>query len=164
MKLLIYFSFIFLMDCNFRNDPPKKVMVVPIYLSYSELRSPLVIDHSKTLNKSGKIYLYKDYLFVNEPNQGIHVFNNVDNTNPISLGFITIPGNIDISIKDDILYADSFIDLLAIDISNINDVKITKRIKNAFRYNAYQMIDGNSFEIIKIDIEKGVIIGIEGKI
>ena len=41
-----------------------------------------------------------------------------------------------------IIYADSYIDLLAIDISDLNDIKIVKRVENAFPNNyGYYRID-----------------------
>jgi hypothetical protein len=43
-----------------------------------------------------------------------------------------IPGNNDIAIKDDILYADNTSDLVSIDISNIDSVFVTKRIPNIY--------------------------------
>ncbi|HHN47860.1 MAG TPA: hypothetical protein ENN08_02830, partial [Bacteroidales bacterium] len=51
-------------------------------------------------------------------NQGIHV---VDNSNPASpqiISFIAIPGNYDLAIRGNILFADSYIDLVALDISD----------------------------------------------
>jgi len=134
----------------------------PIYMSYEELRGPLIIESEKPLSKAGKIYKYQDLLFVNEPNQGIHVYDNSDPEAPEYLGFLVIPGNLDISVKDYILYADSYIDLVAIDLNNPEDINMTHRIEGLFPYNEFQNIDNEeSVYFSEIDKSKGVVIGFE---
>ena len=64
----------------------------------------------------GKIYFKEGYIFINEELKGIHVIDNRNPENPQNIGFIEIPGNVDIAIKNNTLYADSYIDLGAIDI------------------------------------------------
>ena len=72
--------------------------------------------------QSGKIYFKDHYIFVNEYQKGIHVIDNEDPRNPQIIKFIEIPGNVDMAIADDILYADSYVDLLSIDISDIGNI------------------------------------------
>lgn len=81
--------------------------------------------------ESGKIYAYQDYIFVNDVNRGFHVLDNSNPANPQSIAFIKLEGNYDISIKDDRLYADSYGDLVILDISDITNIKEAKRIENA---------------------------------
>ncbi len=61
----------------------------------------------KSLTNPGKIYTYGSTLFINELNAGIHVINNSNPQNPVPLKFIKILGNVDIAVKDNILYADN---------------------------------------------------------
>ena len=112
----------------------------PVYMTYEELRQPISGKEPQDLNKLGKIYIYKEYLLVNYPNTGIHIFDNTDPAHPINLIFLNIPGNVDIAVKDDVLYADSYIDLVAFDLLDINDVHEIKRVQNVFPYNPYQSI------------------------
>lgn len=134
----------------------------PVYLSYEDLRGPLQIDTSKELEEAGKIYRYQNYLFVNEPNQGIHVYDNTHPDAPVHKGFIVIPGNLDIAIKNGYLYADSYVDLIVIDLSNPDNLVVTKRIEDVFPYDAYQNIpDEICFDPNDIDETKGVIVGYE---
>ncbi|OHD15818.1 MAG: hypothetical protein A2Z98_01230, partial [Spirochaetes bacterium GWB1_27_13] len=135
----------------------------PVYLSYEELRSSVNISTTKELKNIGKIAIKDNYLFVNQINKGIHIIDNKDPKNPVNKSFINIPGNIDLVIKDNILYADSFIDLVAIDISDLTNDKInvTKRINNTFIYDPYQIIlKTNSWYVYfeNIDMTKGVVI------
>lgn len=82
---------------------------------------------------TGKIYIYNNYLFINEPNEGIHIYNNANPNAPVNIAFLQIPGNVDIAIHNNILYADNFIDLLAFDISNMSNIQQVKRVKDVFK-------------------------------
>ena len=50
---------------------------------------------------------------------------------PKSIAFIKLEGNYDISIKNNYLYADSYGDLVILDISDIHNIKKAKRLENA---------------------------------
>ena len=106
---------------------------VPFYLSVSDLRRQvLTLTEPQPISVPGKIYIYGNYLFINEINKGIHI---VDNTNPAlphNINFINIPGNADLAVNNNVLYADSYIDLLAFDISDPSRINLLKRVENVF--------------------------------
>lgn len=131
-----------------------------IYMSYEELRSAVYLDEPQPIGKRGKIYLYQNYIFLNEPNKGVHIIDNSDPTSPEQMSFINVPGNVDIAMKDGILYLDSFIDLVAIDISKPGMFRVTKRLENVFEYDAYQAIDEEDIFYLNYDVSKGVVIGV----
>ncbi len=106
----------------------------PVYMSYEDLRQAVSDTTPEEINYPGKIYLYGDYIFVNEVREGIHVINNADPSNPVAISFISIPGNIDMAIKNNILYADSYVDMIAIDISDLNDIKELARFEDLFSW------------------------------
>jgi len=54
--------------------------------------------------ESGKIYAYKNYIFINDVYRGLHVLDNTNPESPQPIKFIKLEGNNDISIKDDRLY------------------------------------------------------------
>ena len=106
---------------------------VPVYLSVSSIRAQSIkVAEPQPISKPGKIYIYGDYLFVNEQNKGIHIIDNSNPALPKFVNFINIPGNVDMAVNDNILYADHYIDLLAIDISNPKNVKVVKTVENVF--------------------------------
>ena len=82
--------------------------------------------------EAGKIYYKHPYIYVVEKGVGVHVYDNSNPTNPTNLKFINIPGNQDVAVKSNTLYADNFRDLIAIDISNIHDVTVTERFENVY--------------------------------
>ncbi|WP_137404890.1 LVIVD repeat-containing protein [Echinicola rosea] len=86
----------------------------------------------RDINKKGKIYIFDDFLFISEPNKGIHVIDNTNPSNPKNISFIEIPGAADLAINDNILYADSYIDLLSFDISDPRDISLTNREEDVF--------------------------------
>ena len=104
----------------------------PVYTSLEEIRSSVEVADPAPVTTIGKIYLKDHWLFVNDPGKGIHVIDNHDPSNPVLKSFITIPGNYDLAVKGNTLYADSYIDLVAIDISDINNVHEVNRLENIF--------------------------------
>lgn len=106
----------------------------PVYLSYEDLRAEVTDTAPVQFSHPGKIYLLGDYIFVNEIRKGIHVVDNSDPSDPEVISFIQIPGNIDLAIKNNILYADSYVDLVAIDISDLDDISEVARFEGVFSY------------------------------
>ena len=106
----------------------------PIYLSYAELRTPVVAEDPVDIGTTGKIYVKDSYIYINELYEGTHVIDNTDPSSPQKIAFIPIPGNVDMAIKGTTLYADSYVDLVAIDIADpLNAVEVA-RIEDAFPY------------------------------
>ena len=106
----------------------------PVYMSYKDFREAVKTESTHSLTKPGKIYYKDNYLYINEIMKGIHVYNNANPASPQYVGFITIPGNVDMVIRGNIMYADSYIDLVGIDISNPANVKEVARLKSVFPY------------------------------
>lgn len=106
----------------------------PVYMSYAEIRASVKSEAPRNITAPGKMYFKDATIFISEVNKGIHIIDNNNPANPQNIGFINIPGNHDLSIKGNILYADSYVDLVAIDISNLSDVSILDREENVFPY------------------------------
>ena len=78
-----------------------------------QARKGVRFESPRDVEDNGRIILYKHLLMINDPGIGFHVFDNRDPADPRALGFMRVPGNYDLTIKDDVLYADSYIDLIA---------------------------------------------------
>lgn len=133
----------------------------PVYLSYENLRSAVKMSSARDMNNPGKIYFKDQYIFINEKMQGIHVYDVNDPKNPVNKGFIEIPGNVDMAIKDNILYADSYIDLVAIDVSSFSAIKEVGRVQKVFPYTLPKY--NEKLPLAKLDETKGVVTGWEEK-
>lgn len=103
----------------------------PILADRSSLNS-ISYSSSKPIIKTGKIYAYKKYIFINEPDKGYHVIDNSDPSKPSAVGYIAIVGSHDIAIQNDILYTDNATDLLSIDITDVTKPRLVRRTINIF--------------------------------
>lgn len=161
---IIFALFILTLGFNACVDEYTEVFIAnsPIYMSYEDLREAVNTTVPRDLENPGKIYFKDGYIFVNEELKGIHIIDNRNPRNPQNIGFIEIPGNVDIAIKENILYADSYIDLIALDISNITSPKEVHRIEKVFPYTTPPPAN-EDFRIAKVDEDKGVVIDWEIK-
>ena len=113
--------------------------VTPVYETASSLVDQVVVVEPKEQTSLGKIITYQNYVFINEPMEGIHVVDHTDPSNPINLSFLSIPGNLDMSIVDDHLYVDMFSSLAVFDIRDVLSPKFKESytVENVFDYDAF---------------------------
>ncbi len=131
----------------------------PVYMSYSELRRSISSLPAQKPQEMSKFYIYKTYLFINERNKGIHIYSNRFPANPVPVKFIHIPGNTELSIRDNNLYADSYVDLVTFDLSDPENIQLIKREQDIFPFDAFQNIPYNiTFHRADIDSRKGVVV------
>ncbi|RQO72708.1 hypothetical protein DBR40_15510 [Pedobacter sp. KBW01] len=132
-SLLLLFTVAILSQCKKNNSDEFEVIQIAKPITIQAMRAlPVGITKPVRAKKTGKIYIYKDLLFINEPNKGIHIYNNANPGAPVNIAFLQIPGNADLAINNNILYADSYVDLLAFDISVITNIKQVKRLNDVF--------------------------------
>lgn len=128
----------------------------PVYMTYEDLRTAVKVESQQPIIQPGKIYFKDNFILVNEYLKGIHVVDNNDPTNPQVLKFIEIPGNVDLAIRDNVLYVDSYVDLVALDISDIDNITEVKRIEDAFEYIVPEVQDGY---VENVNQTEGVVVG-----
>ncbi len=119
-----------------------------------------VISDSEPQNirELGKIYYKDGFIFVNERGQGIHIIDNNDPLTPTPVRFINIIGNYDISIKGNYLYADNVSDMVVLDISNINDIKMVNRVEDIYPATQQQFPQNYNGFFECVDPSKGTVI------
>lgn len=132
----------------------------PIYLSEEEI-TDIRMDPPQPVIIPGKILVTGQYLLINEKERGIHIINNADPKDPKKVAFLKIPGNIDVSIKDNYIYADNYSDLVTLEITSDTTVKETHRIKDVFTTQDFPPFSSfsNSKYFECPDSAKGVVIG-----
>lgn len=115
-------------------DPPIPISLYdPVVVKRSVLENSTEIQSAKEIVNSGKIYVKDDYLFVGEKNEGFHVFDNSDPSNPVKKAFLKVLGASDLTVKGDIIYINNATDLIAVKPNlEAKTLQITKRIANAF--------------------------------
>jgi hypothetical protein len=113
----------------------------PVYRTKDEVRTNVKNNPAREIQRPGKIYIRGNYIFLNEIDRGIHIIDNSNRSAPRNIAFIDIPGNLDMAVKGNILYADFYTDLVAIDVTNPEQVVVKKFTENVFPERAW----GNGF-------------------
>ncbi len=134
----------------------------PVYMSYENLREAVDIQQDVALTNPGKIYFKDNYIFIVEELQGIHVFDNTNPASPVNKAFVKLPGVVDISISGNIMYADSYVDLVVLDVQNIANIHEVGRVENILPYTVPSTDE--DYPMASVDQEKGVVTGWELKI
>ena len=142
MVLLISFSFL---SCT---DKCKETRVIvtrtPILHPFSEIRNSVKALPARSIQDPGIICEKDNYLFINEVKKGVHVIDNSDPASPRFVAFINIPGNGDFVIRGNTLYADSYSDLVSIDITNPSEPKEIGRINEIFTFGMFYNVQWQS--------------------
>lgn len=160
LSCLVFLN-LFLVSCWYYRDPVPinttfSTYYKPTLMSRSLLESSISYKPARTIEKAGKIYLYGNFIFINEKYKGFHVIDNTSEINPTNIGFINVPGCLDMAIKSDIVYIDNATDLVALDISNVAEFKVTKRIRNTFKEPSAP--DGGTYTKTNLE-EDAIIVG-----
>lgn len=109
----------------------------PVYKTSEAARAEIRSSEPVTLSQPGKIYYKDGFVFLNELQKGVHIIDIRNPAQPKSVSFVKIPGCVDMAVRGNILYADMFTDLVALDISNPLDIKRTHIIEGVFPENYY---------------------------
>lgn len=128
----------------------------PVYKTNAEVRANIRSNPAKPIINPGKIYIKGNFIFLNELNKGIHVIDNTDPSLPKNIAFIDIPGNVDIAVKGNFLYADLYTDLVTIDITDPAAITVKSIIDNVFPERYYYGFTTDSSKVITDWIKKQV--------
>jgi len=161
ITLLVAIAF-FIIGCQ-EKITDRYLVNSPVYMDRASFKKSVKISNSEDIVQPGKIYFKDNFIFINESMKGIHVIDNTNPSAPVFVSFIEIPGNVDMAIKDSILFADSFVDLVALDISDINNIKEVGRVDSIFPFMLPPLLDENTFPFETVDASKGIVVGWETK-
>ena len=124
---------VLLSACNPDNTPQEVIGWAPVYESATaDVR--IKAEDPRAIVNGGKIYAMNTMLYQVEDGLGIHVIDLSDPAQPKKMAFITLDGAHEIAIKGQYLYSNNYNDLVVIDIRDINNVQMVKRMKNMFRF------------------------------
>lgn len=118
------------------------VIYRPIYKTVQEVRDNIKTVAPIKIELPGKIYTKGTYIFITESNKGIHIIDNSNPSSPKNAGFIEIPYNVDMAVKNNTLYADMAMDLLSIDITDPRNVVLKNVTEKAFSNTGWGPYDG----------------------
>jgi hypothetical protein len=127
--LILFYSAIvvtFFSSCLKDEYTKTYTIIKPVYEKKAAVLAGIKSSNPQEILNAGKIYLYNNYIFLNEIDKGVHIIDNTNPASPKNIAFINIPGSRDIAVKNNILYADIYTDLLTIDITSPLNAKLLK--------------------------------------
>ncbi len=134
----------------------------PVFMTKTAFRASVkVTNKSEEITTLGKICFYQGYLFISEPEKGIHIIDNRNPASPQNIGFIELLGNADLAVRDNLLYADSFVDLVWFDISNPAAPTVKGRLEDIFPTALPIMLNDYGFDYTKTyeQQDDGIVVG-----
>jgi hypothetical protein len=135
---LLPFLFCFILQGCLKDKLTKTyTILVPVYKEKTEVFTNIKSNAPAGIQQPGKIFLYGNYIFLNEIDKGVHIIDNSNPANPVMKAFINIPGNLDIAVKGNTLYVDLYADLVVVDIANPLQASFVKHISNVFPERMY---------------------------
>lgn len=105
----------------------------PVYKTLQEIRDGIKTLDPTPIQYPNKIYFKDNYIFLSESYKGVHIINNANPASPQNIGYLNIPSNRDMAMKNNTLYTDMFGDLLAIDVTDPKNAKLKTATSNVFQ-------------------------------
>lgn len=133
----------------------------PVYIAHEALKD-IRSQPPRSIGISGTIFLRDTLLFMLEQRKGIHVFNLKDSLNTVNLAFLQIPAVTDFTVSDHYIYADSWRDLVIIDIGDLSQIREVGRVEDVITPVLYPLLYNGIFECV--DESKGAVIDWEDAI
>ncbi len=106
-------------------------------IPFTSLKTSVVSSAPRNLETPGKIYVYNQYLLIGEAKKGIHIVDNSNPRSPKNISFVAIPGVIDFAVKDNVLFADNYTDLVSLSLADPTNIKEIGRKEHVFKYGTW---------------------------
>lgn len=155
-RLLFLISLILLVSC-FKEDNIQEKGKKPVYLKTTNLEN-IESKGPQSFIKVGKIFKLGTKIYITDIGSGVHIIDNSNPQTPTKEAFISIYENNDVAVKNNIMFADNSSSLVAIDITDIHNAQLTKRIKNVFENNLQKFPPNYSGFFECVDEDKGFVI------
>jgi hypothetical protein len=133
--------------------------LAPVYILPTAINNINILP-PKPFEEPGKIIQYGlNYTLQVDIAKGVHVINCSDKMHPAKVLFIEIPGVTEIAIKDNILLANNYNDLVSISMDSNNNAHVLSRLKDVYKNNndVLPSVANTYFECL--DKTKGIVVG-----
>ncbi|MBX2842925.1 MAG: hypothetical protein KTR26_14235 [Flammeovirgaceae bacterium] len=133
----IAISIFLIWSCTIEDQPPfnnsndGRTAYEPMLMTRVQMETSIKVISPREINRPGKIYFKDGFIFLNEKYEGVHVIDNRNPADPKNVKFIKIPGCLDMAVKNNTLYVDNAVDLVAIDLSSQGFIEVSRQ-KNVF--------------------------------
>lgn len=109
----------------------------PVYKTKAQVRAEARSSEPVPIDEPGKIFIKGNHVFLNEVDKGIHIIDISNPSSPRNVAFVKIPGAVDMAVRGDILYADCYTDLVAMDISDPRNAVVKTFLEGVFPHRIY---------------------------
>ena len=137
LPLLLFLFGLMLQGCLKDTCSKTMTMFTPVYKTTAEVRANIKNNPAEAIKNPGKMFVLGNYIFLNEVDKGIHIIDNSNPSSPVNKYFVNIPGNIDLAVHGNTLYADLYSDMVTIDITDPAAISVKKIIEDAFPFRRY---------------------------
>src|SRR5688572_28854299 len=103
--LLLCLSAIILQSCSKSPATRTYTITTPVYKALTEVVADVKNSSAEGISTPGKMFVIGHYIFLNEVDKGVHIIDNKNPSRPVNKYFIKTPGNMDVAVKGNILYA-----------------------------------------------------------
>lgn len=165
MKTIFWFflsvSVLLVSSCNKEED--KDVFengVKPIYSNSANFKEVSSLSPGE-ITKGSKIYIKGNYVYIVETGLGVHVIDNSNPSSPSDIRFLKIEGVSDIAVRNNIMYANQRKDIVAINIQDIMNIEVSKRIEDVYELDIDQFPLAYSGYFECVDETKGTVVAWE---
>jgi len=128
-------------DDDFNGSQPSGSSFEPITLSRTDFEATISVSDTTAVLNAGKIYVRENLLFINEKDQGFHVFDNSDPAQPINLFFVNVPLATDLAVRNNTIYVHHAVDLVTLSL-NVPNKTVTETSRSQEVFPPLQSPDG----------------------
>ena len=115
-----------------RLEPPGLVEGLrPIYLSEANLDA-FAVEEAQPFDTPTAFTYHQESILALELYNGLHLIDNTDPTRPRRTSFLSIPGIVNYTTHQDLLYADNAKDLLVFDISDFSALTLLTKVDDIY--------------------------------
>jgi hypothetical protein len=132
VSMVAFSMLVLLQGCVKDQVMTRTTMYRPVYKTKEEVRANIKSSNPIELTAPGKLFYKDGYVFLNELNKGVHIIDVRNPAAPANIAFVHVPGAVDLAVRGNILYADMYTDLVAIDISNPKAVQLKTVVPGVF--------------------------------
>ena len=138
LPLLVLFV-LFLSSCLKNENLREYTYYTPVYATAQEVQDNVKNTTPRAIENMGNMIVYHNYILAVEHTKGIHIIDASSSSSPVKVGFIPIPGNQNMAVRNNYLYADCYRDLFIIDINDLQNVKLAAVKQDVFKSQATVM-------------------------
>jgi len=115
-----------------KKDEFKRTIWVKKGQSVQDVRASFSVEAPRDITHPAGVYRSGNLLFLLQENEGIGIMDITKPAAPVDKAFIKLLSNSHVVVKSNILIADNGVDLVSIDISDLNQIRLVNRIQNVF--------------------------------